>query len=124
MRLLLVPWYSISGPRLRIFRLPINDHVRPDVELSTHKGQIIALKLLDKYAVEKKLTTYNPDRSLRMAVDVEVPDEAAERLLKTLFALASLNPSLKRRKIFKDLAENPSLRKLEHVLSIQKLVDG
>jgi len=124
MRLLLVPWSSFSGPRLRIYRLPIRDHAHPDAELSTYKGQTIALKLLDKHAVEKRLTTYNPSRSLRMAVNVEIPDVIAVRLLKALSALGSLNPTLKRRKIFKELAEDPTLEKLEHVLSIQKLIDG
>jgi len=124
MRLLLVPWSSLSGPRLRIYRLPINDHAHPDAELSTHKGQTIALKLLDKHAVEKRLTTYNPGRSLRMAVNVEIPNEVAERLLRTLSALGSLDPKILRRKIFDELTEEVTFEKLEQALSIQKLIGG
>jgi len=123
MRLILIPWTASNGFNLRIYRLPIYDHTHPDAELSTHKGQMIALKLLDEYAEEKRLTTYNPDRSLRMAVIVSVRDVIAERLLRVLSSLGSLKPTILRRKVFDELVEEVTLEKLESVLSIQKLIN-
>ena len=123
MRLLLVPWSSFSGPRLRIYRLPIRDHAHPDIEISTFKGQRIALKLLDEHAVKKKLTTYNPYRSLRMAVEVQLSEDDGGRILKTLSALSRVKPSVLRKKTFDELAEDPSLEKLERILALSKLIN-
>ena len=123
MRLLLVPWSSFSGSRLRIYRLPLTSD-RPEVEISTFKGQRIALKLLDKHAAEKKLTTYNPYRSLRMAVEVQLPEDDGGRILKALSALSRVKPSILRKKIFDELAEDPSLEKLERVLALSKLINN
>jgi len=123
MRLLLVPWSSFSGPRLRIYRLPIRDYAHPDIEISTFKGQRIALKLLDEHAVEKKLTTYNPYRSLRIAVEVQLSEDDADRILRSLSALSRAKPSILRKKVFDELAEDPSLEKLERVLALSKLIN-
>jgi len=123
MRLLLVPWSSFSGPRLRIYRLPIRDHARPDIEISTFKGQRIALKLLDKHAVRKKLTTYNPCRSLRMAVEVQLSEDDADGVFRSLSALSRVKPSVLREKVFDELAEDPNLEKLERILALSKLIN-
>lgn len=123
MRLLLVPWSSFSGPRLRIYRLPIRDHANPDIEISTFKGQRIALKLLDEHAVKKKLTTYNPYRSLRMAVEVQLSEDDADGIFRTLSALSRVKPSVLRKKVFDELAEDPNLEKLERILALSKLIN-
>ena len=103
---------------------PWSSH-RPEVEIRTFRGQIIAMALLDAYAEHKILTTFDPaEHSRRMAVMVSIPDETAERLLKALSALGNLDPKTLRRKVFDELAEEVTLEKLEQALSIQKLIDG
>ncbi|OYT46578.1 hypothetical protein B6U84_00055 [Candidatus Bathyarchaeota archaeon ex4484_40] len=123
MRLLLVPWSGMPGFMLRIYRLPLRSG-HPEVEISTFKGQTIALRLLEKYAAEKKLATFNPEHSLRIAVEVTLPEDVANRILKAISALSEVKPSILRRKVFDELAENPSLEELERVLAIIKLVNG
>ena len=125
MMLLLVPWSFTGGFALRIYRYyPWSPH-KPEVEIRTFRGQIIAMALLDAYAEHKILTTFDPaEHSRRMAVMVSIPDETAERLLKALSALGNLNPRVLRRKIFEELTEEVTLEKLEQALSIQKLIDG
>lgn len=123
MRLLLVPWSLFSGPRLRIYRLPIRDHAHPDIEISTFKGQRIALKLLDEHAVEMRLSTFNPERSLRMAVEVQLSEDDGDRILRSLSALSRIKPSVLRKKVFDELAEDPSLEKLERILALSKLIN-
>jgi len=124
MRLLLVPWSGMPGFMLRVYKtsriLPYHDCL----EISTFTGQTIALKLFDMYAEEKRLTTFNPNHSLRMAVEIKLPDDVGERLLRLLSALSRVKPSILRRKTFRMLAENPSLEELERVLAVTKLVNG
>jgi len=88
--LVLVPWSFTGGFALRIYKYyPWSSH-KPEVEIGTSKGQIIATVLLDRYAEEKALTTFDPaEHSRRMAVMVAIPDETAERLLKALSALGA-----------------------------------
>ena len=124
--LFLIPWSFAGGFSLRIYKIYPRNVRKPEAEIRASRGQIIATTLLDKYAVQKILTTYNPENSRRIAVMVSIPDEVAERLLRALSILGSLDPKVLRRKIFEELT-NPmelTLEKLEHVLAIQKLIDS
>jgi hypothetical protein len=93
------------------------------MELRTSREKVIALKMLEKYAAEKTLTIYNPRRSLRMAVIVEASDADLGRLLRAHAALSRIDHAALRRKVFKELAENPSLKRLEQVLALTKLIE-
>jgi len=122
-KVLLVPWSKTYGFNLRIYKLPVKDHVHPEVDLRTFNGQKIMLELIDRYALKKKLTTYNPDRSVRMAVQVELPNDLAERILTILSSLSHTKASVEK-KVFTRLAESPSLKNLEKALAVEKLVGG
>jgi len=125
MWLLLVPWSFTGGFALRIYRYYPTNIRKPEVEIRTSRGQIIATTLLDKYAEHKILTTFNPGNSRRIAVMASIPDETAKKMLKYLSILGSLKPKVMRRKIFEKLTDLKilTLENLEHVLSIQKLID-
>ncbi|MEM2921201.1 MAG: hypothetical protein QXF26_02660 [Candidatus Bathyarchaeia archaeon] len=119
MRVLLVPWSRVYGFSLRIYRQPSQGYINPpNVELRTFRGQ----RLLEKYADEKTLTTYNPGHSLRLAVMVNVPDKVCRRLLAALAALSRIGRPVLHRRSFEELAENPTLERLEQALALTKLV--
>ena len=123
MRVLLVPWSMGYGFSLRIYRQPLQGYINPpNLELRTFRGQVIALKLLEKYADEKTLTTYNPGHSLRLAVMVNVPDKVYRRLLEALAALSRIGRAALDGRVLEELAENPTLERLEQALALTKLV--
>lgn len=124
MRVLLVPWSRVYGFSLRIYRQPSQGYINPpNVELRTFREQAIALRLLEKHADEKTLTTYNPGHSLRLAVMVNVPDKVCRRLLAALAALSRIGRPVLHRRSFEELAENPTLKRLEQALALTKLVE-
>jgi hypothetical protein len=115
-KVLLVPWFKpATGFTLRVYGL--ENHCK--VEISTFRGQELALTLIQKYSESLLLSTFNVKRSLRMAVVAEVSDAVAERLL---FALSKLGEVQFSRLIPSELVENPSIKGLERFLSIRKLV--
>lgn len=129
MQILLAPWNRpFTGFTLRIYRLngkPSNGLFKPyansyEAEISTFKCQEIAIALIQRHASTLVLTTFNVERSLRMAAVAEVPDEDAEKLLNTLSKLSKLPNS---RLIPDELVENPTIEGVERFLSIRKLLD-
>jgi len=124
MRVLLLPWSTGYGFSLRIYTQPLQGYINPpNLELRTFREQVIALKLLEKYAADKTLTTYNPGHSLRMAVMVNVPDKVCRRLLAALADLCRIEYAALRRRSFEELAENHTLERLEQALALTRLVE-
>jgi hypothetical protein len=119
MKIFLVPWKVSSGFSLRILK-DDNLYWKLEADIATFRGQAVTLKLLEKYAQKKTLTTYNPENSLRMAVTVEIPDDIASRLLEALMRLSQISRS---GKIPAELAENPTLGAVERFLAVRKLID-
>jgi hypothetical protein len=119
MKVLLAPWSMARGFSLRIFK-DDGPCWKPEAAIATFRGQTIALKLLEKYAEEKTLTTFNPESSLRMAVLVEIPDDTANRLLESLERLSQVPRSWE---IPAELAKNPTLETVERFLAVRKLID-
>jgi len=54
---------------------------------------------------------------------VEASDTVFEGLLRALVALSKIDCSKLKRSVFKELAENPSLERLEEVLAFTKLIE-
>jgi len=124
MRVLLVPWSTGYAFTLRIYTQPLPRCINAaNVELRTFRGQLIALKLLEKHAGEKTLTTYNPGHSLRMAVMLNVPDKVCRRLLAALASLSRIDGAALYGRVFEELGENPTLEKLEQALALTRLVE-
>ncbi len=127
MKILLVPWSKSCGFALRIYEQPYSgytDDPEP-IEIATSKGHEIATALLDAYP--KRLCSFNPQHSVRIAVEVDAPEEVGARLLKVLESLANVNPKVLRGKTAKGLTgillENPTLEGVEHLLAITKLLE-
>jgi len=120
LRIILVPWLKSWVFALRIY---VDDGgiIWPDdyrAEISTLKGQMLALSLIQKHAESVRLTV--PDFiSCRLAVEAKIQEEVAERLL---FALKRLGDISSSRKIPESLIENPTLEGLESFLSINRLI--
>ncbi len=121
MEFMLIPWCRSWSICLRIYSRPVERAGEGcDAEISTWKGQKIALELLQKYATSLKLTVPRFIRT-RMMVVVEVPDELGEGLLSALKRLDDVRDS---REIPDSLVENPTLEGLESFLSLRKLLKG
>lgn len=121
MKILLVPWIKSWVFALRIYKyddreLYSNDHV---AQITTARGQRIALVLIQRYAESLKLSIPEFLKNSRMIVEAEIPDPVGERLLFTFKHLGRITES---RLIPEELAENPSLEDLERFLSIKKLL--
>lgn len=122
-KVLLAPWFkSATGFTLRIYdgeKCQLAGDYNYLAEISSFKGQRIALALLQEYAESLRLSTFNVERSLRMAVEATLPDDVAERLIFALKKLGEIHAS---RIIPNDLAESPSLTSLERFLSVRKVL--
>ena len=116
MKVLLAPWFkSGTGFVLRVYDL----ENCCKAEISTFRGQEVALAVIQGCSESLSLSTFNVKRSLRMAVLAEMPDAVAERLL---FALSKLGEFKYSRQIPDELVETPTLESLERFLAIRKLV--
>jgi len=125
MRLLLVPWYCASGFTLRIYELGKNGEIAGnylnsyEAQFTTHTGHMIAARLLDKYGRKKNIAVFNSGRYFRVAVELNMPEEVFETLRKL-----SKNEKLisKKKKDVEKLLEKTTVRRLKHLLAIEKLV--
>jgi len=116
MKVLLAPWFkSGTGFVLRVYDL----ENRCKAEISTFRGQEVALAVIQRCSESLSLSTFNVKRSLRMAVLAEIPDAVAESLLSALSKLSEIKCS---RQIPGELVENPAVESLERFLAIRKLV--
>jgi len=116
MKILLVPWEKSFHMALRVyaegFRY-LNDY---RASISARKSQTLALSLIQNYATFLRLTTFKI--SFRMAVEADIPDCIADRLLFILTKLGEVHNS---RHIPDDLIEHPTLENVERFLSIRAL---
>jgi len=119
LKIFLVPWFkSYSGIALRVYTQGyqcLNDR---KAEISTVKGQKVALSLVQRYSSSLRLSTFEVMR-FRMAVEADVPDAVADRLL---FVLAKLGKIRFSKQIPDALVERPTLESVEHFLSIRALM--
>ena len=118
MKVFLVPWFkTYSGVALRIYVQGYRYLNDCKAEISTVKGQKIALSLVQTYASSLRLTTFELMR-FRMAVEADVPDGVADRLLFALSKLGNIHLS---KHIPDALVEHPTLENVERFLAIRAL---
>jgi hypothetical protein len=118
LKVFLVPWFkTYSGVALRVYVQGYRCLNDCKAEISTVKGQKVALSLVQAYASSLRLATFELMR-FRMAVEADVPDGVADRLL---FALSKLGKIPLSRQIPDALVEHPTLENVERFLSIRAL---
>jgi hypothetical protein len=119
LKVFLVPWFkTYSGVALRVYVQGYRCLNDCKAEISTVKGQKVALSLVQAYAFSLRLATFELMR-FRVAVEADVPDRVAGRLL---FALSKLGKIPLSRQIPDALVEHPTLENVERFLSIRALI--
>lgn len=94
------------------------------LRFSTHNSQRLAIALLDKYAEEKRLTTFKPTSkgiTLRLGCLLKIP----KKLLKTLKHIESYQYAIARKNLEVDqLLKKPEIQEITDFLSVEKLIKG
>jgi hypothetical protein len=118
LKVFLVPWLKAwSIVTLRVYVQGCQYPNDCKAEIPTLKGQKVALSLVQAYASSLRLTIFELMR-FRMAVEADVPDGVAGRLL---FALSKLGNIPRSRQVPDALVEHPTLENVERFLSIRAL---
>jgi hypothetical protein len=127
MRILLVPWTSCQNFFVNVYELdekgePKQDSFHPLFQFRRQNSQRIVFALLTKNAKKVGLTEYNPDRSMRMAVKLEISSDVVE-ILKIINRHQRAMAKMSQKEIA-SITNNPTLEKVHSALAIKTLIKG
>ena len=132
MKVLLVPWMcSAYGPfATLIFPGSADEFKRQDkpdtksILVTGRNRHKVVIALLSQYPAKVvEVDPYNTGRNTRTGVELEIPDEDAQRLLRAFKKLSLTRTRSIKQEDVEKLTANPKIEALENYLAIKALVE-